>query len=343
MHNRAFAYSYSFMLSIALLLPASAQCVTQPDEREEDNSYLTAHVIETSMASMPVEHNFHRIGDEDWVKFYSYGTAGQPYPYSVFITDAGPRCEAEVSVFKGDGTTALTEPVAAAGKGQEVTADFTCTETGAYFIRVRNKNPLVYGRDTQYWLKVRLNISAVPKPVGTGIISGVVTDSQTGRPVNNAVIKSSANIAALPDQAVYVMLHPAGEFTLTATSDGYLPYITSLELRAGEAVTRDIPLVPASGLPTASDCLVEHLYGKNSPEAGVLRQYRAGVLAATPYGIAAIKAYYAASPKLTALCRQHPSLAEFLKKIIACAIIVVKPWADPQVPCRFRSIALHER
>jgi hypothetical protein len=323
MHNRAFAYSYSFMLSIALLLPARAQCVTQPDAFEVDNTYLDARVIDTKMSATPVEHNFHRIGDEDWVKFYSYGTAGQPYPYSVFITDAGSRCEAEVAVFRGDGTTALTEPVAAAGKGREVTADFTCTETGVHFIRVRNKNPLVYGRDTQYWLKVRLNIGFTP--VGTGIISGVVTDSQTGRLVNNAVIKSSANIAALPDQGVYVMLHPAGSFTLTATSDGYLPYTTSLELSAGEAVTRDIPLVPTGGLPPASDCLVEHLYGKNSPEADLLRQYRAGVLAATPYGIAAIKAYYAASPKLIALCRQHPKLAEFLKKIIAWAIIVIKP------------------
>jgi len=103
-----------------------------------------------------------------------------------------------------------------------------------YFIRLRNKDPLIYGDDAEYKLLVKPK-SPSGKPVGTGTVSGSFTDAVTGEPLNNGLIKTDAGIAALPDRGYYLTLHPSGVFSLTATSGGYLPYTTSFELSAGQA------------------------------------------------------------------------------------------------------------
>jgi len=59
-------------------------------------------------------------------------------------------------------------------------------------------------------------------PFGHGLVFGFITDNDTGLPIEGAEVISSIDTHAITDAAgVYTMIHPSGEYDLTAFSDGY--------------------------------------------------------------------------------------------------------------------------
>ncbi len=297
---------------LILLLAASCLWASDPDAFEDDDTYLTAHVVDTGSSAAPALHTFHDEGDEDWVKFFGYiDDDKDDHEYIVYISDVGSRCSIVIEVYTDDGKTLLTDPFDDAVAGEETTVTFTITREGIYYIRLRNSDPAVYGDDTDYRLMVQPGTSS-GKPIGTGTITGTFTDAQSEAPLNNGLIRTDIGTAALPDRGVYQMVHSAGNFILSATANGYLSFSTQVTVEAGETSTINIAMEPLPADPVdpgdpekPSSCFIEEIYGPQSPEAAFFRHYRDTVLAATPTGRTVIKLYYTLDRQLTDACTQH--------------------------------------
>jgi hypothetical protein len=63
-------------------------------------------------------------------------------------------------------------------------------------------------------------------------------------------------------------------------------------------------------------CAVDFIYGENSEQTALLREYRDNVLSKTPEGQEVIKTYYKFSPALTKLLKQKPLLKNKAKAVI---------------------------
>lgn len=64
-------------------------------------------------------------------------------------------------------------------------------------------------------------------PFGQGMVFGFITDNDTGLPIEGAEVISSINTHAVADSAGFFhMVHPSGEYDLTAFSDGYAGHET---------------------------------------------------------------------------------------------------------------------
>ena len=217
----------------------------EADEYEDDDTYLTARVINTGSSATSVLHNFHDEGDEDWVKFYGYVD-----DYNVYVTGVGSRCAIVIEIYKRDGKTLFIKPFDETGAGEDVTFTLDVTEEDIYFVRLRNSDPATYGEDTEYKLMVKVTTSG--KPLPSGIVVGFISDSESGEGINNGLIKTNAGAAALPDRGYYIMLHPAGGYFLTVTADGYLTAVTQFQLDAGQQIIKDISMTPDGSASTSS-------------------------------------------------------------------------------------------
>jgi hypothetical protein len=106
-----------------------------PDSYEEDDTFSQASVIVISDTNSQL-HNFHDVGDVDWVTFY--GISGQTY--TVKANNLSVVCDAVVEVFDSDGTTSLAGPINNAGSGEDEFLDWDCTTDGIYYVKVNNFN-----------------------------------------------------------------------------------------------------------------------------------------------------------------------------------------------------------
>jgi hypothetical protein len=65
-----------------------------------------------------------------------------------------------------------------------------------------------------------------------------------------------------------------------------------------------------------NQCVAEEIYGENSEQTELLREYRDKVLSKTPEGQELIKTYYKFSPAVTKLLEQRPLLKNKAKAVI---------------------------
>lgn len=150
----------------------------------------------------------------------------------------------------------------------------------------------------------------------TGIITGTVTDIQTGEKLSNVLLQTDAGVSSVSVEGYYLMLHPAGTCTLTATAIKYDKYTAPVTVAAGQTVTLDIALTPSSG-----PCPATAIYGDGSDEIRILRAFRDTVLSKSRIGRQIIKLYYMTAPPL-------------LKSIEGCSVwkTTVKAFIDSMLP-----------
>ena len=127
----------------------------------------------------------------------------------------------------------------------------------------------------------------------TGIITGTVTDIQTGGKLSNVLLQTDAGVSSVSVEGYYLMLHPAGTYTLTATAIKYDKYTAPVTVAAGQTVTLDIAMTPSSG-----PCPATAIYGDGSDEIRILRAFRDTVLSKSRIGRRIIKLYYRTAPSL---------------------------------------------
>jgi len=183
--------------------------------------------------------------------------------------------------------------------------------------------------DTMYSLSVATT--------GTGVISGNVVDVATGAGLDGASIATNGGGASLTEDGYFILVHPAGMFTVQANLAGYVPAAQSVSLSAGQSQNLDMAL-SLQGADHGSDnrtCLLEAFVTNPSDlkALDVVRLFRDSVLMTTLPGRRAIELYYAYSAELTALARRDPVVRAELKQCLT-AMLPLLSGANRGEPCR---------
>ena len=212
-----------------------------PDAYEEDDTYGQASIIVLNDPTAQT-HNFHDVGDQDWVMFY--GLHGDPtITYQVETVNLGADCDTRIEVYDTDGVTMLTY-VDDKGAGRDEFLEWDCPAEGVYYIKVRHYDetydPDVSGDDTVYDLKVSRSIGP-----GPGWIEGTTTDAGNASPLPGVRLSTSGDGSGISHTSGdYEIYHASGTYTLTAKKDGYNDYtkpgVTVVE---GATVIVDVPMV----------------------------------------------------------------------------------------------------
>lgn len=230
---------YSSPVHTSVVQTAGAENVT-PDEYEVDDTFGQANVI-TLNGDIAQHHNFHVVGDADWVKFY--GISGQLY--EILASSLSVICDVVIEVYDSNGTTQLKRsPDPHAGAGEDELLDFTPTKDGIYYVKLTNVNANL-GENVRYNLKIYRPIAPLH-----GFITGVVTDAGSGVAIGGAKITTDNNASAisLPEGGEYLMVVPAaGSVIVTVEAPGYISKSYSTSIDEGGTTHRDVALVSIAG------------------------------------------------------------------------------------------------
>jgi hypothetical protein len=115
-----------------------------PDSYELDDTMNNATTISIGV---PQHHNFHRPGDEDWIRFYA--VAGKTYNISTF--NLGENSDTYIYLYDSEGNLiAYNDDFI----GVASRIEWTCQESGYYYVKVRHYNSAIYGSGTEYWIEI---------------------------------------------------------------------------------------------------------------------------------------------------------------------------------------------
>jgi hypothetical protein len=118
--------------------------------------------------------------------------------------------------------------------------------------------------------------------------------------------KSNGSYYAWPVRAGQV-----GPVTTTTTMS-----LTTTTTISNNTTTSTFPNSTTTTTTTSGPCAAETIYGENSEQTELLREYRDKVLSKTPEGQEIIKTYYKFSPTVTKLLKQRPMLKNRAKTFI---------------------------
>jgi hypothetical protein len=193
-----------------------------PDIYENDNrhGYKSAQII--VVGDEPQQHNFHKAGDVDWVKFY--GLANTLYRIEVVNPrediPIGSKCDAVIELYDSDGTKRLDRKDDFR-EGERECLEFRPSKDGIYYVKLSNYSPDIYGADTEYGLKVFIPTA----PGFPGILTGIVSDSVTKAPIRNAEVKTDNMGSSLSNaKGSYTLIEEQGNWMLTVNALGYHPF-----------------------------------------------------------------------------------------------------------------------
>lgn len=221
MSNRIMGWTACFFILGAYLMCAGVQGdLSLPDAWENDGSPETASVFYLFSTSFQ-SHNFHDPGDEDWVRFYSSVEFGA---VEIKTYDPEENAETVISLFDSDQATLLKEQSRTLSGGIGLMS-FRPDEDGVYYIRIKNKDPLVYGMGTGYRLAVYLPVAPY-----SGTVDGIVSDRDNGLEGVSIIIGNDISATVTESDGFYFLQGPAGKFTLKASKKGYWDYYADIEI-----------------------------------------------------------------------------------------------------------------
>jgi len=184
----------------------------QGDSYEVDDTYNHASIIVLN-DTLPQSHNFHDVGDEDWVKFY--GISGETY--KIRASNVSVFCDPIIEVFDSDGITLLSDPINRGGLWEDEYLDWLCPENGIYYVKITNANSN-FGENVEYDLKIYRPLAGLP-----GTLTGMVINSLS-QGIGNALITSDISPATTiaHDDGTYEIVLPSGTHVLTVDAPGYI-------------------------------------------------------------------------------------------------------------------------
>jgi len=126
-------------------------------------------------------------------------------------------------IAEGSGMTIL--------KSSDTSIDWTCPETGIYYLKIRNTTPDVFGQTVKYDIQI-----SRPTAGSKGTVRGTVK-SVSGEPVSEArIISSGGGIDLSMDTGAFLITDSIGKQILTVQADGYEEYRTAVTLTESEQV-----------------------------------------------------------------------------------------------------------
>jgi len=102
MNKNQAKHLWKIIFFILIIIPVSA-LATDPDEyegEEGDDTFDRANIIILNDSNAQ-RHNFHKDGDEDWIKFYGLSERN----YRVDVKNPGSNCDIVIKLYDTDGTT----------------------------------------------------------------------------------------------------------------------------------------------------------------------------------------------------------------------------------------------
>jgi len=303
-----FFFSYS---APGLIQNAENDNETGPDIYEPDDNYSHATLVEAPpVCGYEAEiqhHNFHDAGDEDWVKFYAF----EDIPYSIKVKNPGSACDAVIELYDTDGVTLLRSRDDYL-EGEDEFLEWLCRKEGIYYVKVRQYDAEVFGENAGYDLVVYVPLGGE----GSGVIAGMITDISSGETIDGASITTTGGVSSISIDGYYIMLHPAGAFTITVNANGYMQASAEVTVEGCSAVNKDFSMIPLDKPSDNSTCLVESVYGADSVEVKFFRNFRDDVLNKTPEGQEIISLYYKWSPVIVKTIKENEEIKEKLKTVI---------------------------
>ncbi|OQY59612.1 MAG: hypothetical protein B6245_05755 [Desulfobacteraceae bacterium 4572_88] len=169
------------------------------DEHENDNSSGKAGHI--TLNDTVLQHrSFHRADDADWLKFLALPGKS----YNIRILSTGAACDPVAEILRNDGVALLSDVERETGPDGAQHIGFTCKASDIRFVRLRNADSGVFGKDVSYDLEIYR-----PAASDTGTIQGVVTDI-SGNPIPDASLMTSDGGTDLSrNDGTYTVITPA--------------------------------------------------------------------------------------------------------------------------------------
>jgi len=209
-----------------------------PDSFESfaDNEIDNSQIININDTE-PQRHNFHKIGDRDWVKFYAI--SGNIY--RIFTNNADLNCDPVITLYDQSKAQIISANDGVGSSLEELV--WRCPEDGVYYVEINNYDSESYGENTGYDLRIN-----TPATIFNGIINGYVKNANTNVTIGNALIRTSINLTdiSLPDIGTYrIGGHESGTFQIFAEKSGFFPYSASINVGPISITRHDIYMQPS--------------------------------------------------------------------------------------------------
>lgn len=181
----------------------------EPDDSSSDATYIVKNDPEAR------RHNFHKDGDEDWVRFYAL--SGKTY--DIEATNLESNCDPAITLY--DENLNILREWNSLSSDTEERWSWPCEADGVCFVKVYSADPNKYGENTGYDLAVSSPIAGLP-----GWLEGFVRDSSTKDPIQDAKVIISLNDVRTegfdtnPD-GWYSIHYESGEYTVSVSASGY--------------------------------------------------------------------------------------------------------------------------
>lgn len=190
--------------------------INAPDAWEADDTAGTARWLAiNSLAG----HNFHRVNDEDWIRFSA--PAG---PATIALLRPRHNCQPTVEMYRVEDLASNpgAAPIrieAASERGEELIFEHNFAVSGQYLLRVRNAEGSRFGEGTSYQLIVAVD-------TGGGIIPTtlvVLVRDENNAPLDDVRVQFDGDNVGTTDVEgiVQAIVGDYGGYTVTATKDGY--------------------------------------------------------------------------------------------------------------------------
>jgi hypothetical protein len=214
-----------------------------PDAYEDDDVWQDGNTIGTDDVAQA--HNFDVADDHDWVKFevLSGGT------YKLYTENLSPMCDTVLELY-GSTLGGLGSLIAEKDEGGDNYGESYLSlhlDPGLYFVKVRHYSAAVFGEDTEYDLRVGIDI------LNTGTLWGYVTDSSSGFAVFGAMVQvtapSGSEITYTDVDGRYELdLEPGSDFPVLIWKENYVIYNgTCPTIETAVVVRQDFVIDPKTG------------------------------------------------------------------------------------------------
>jgi hypothetical protein len=190
--NMTIAGTYEIWISVFDEMGNASQVLTTtimkrigPDVYEDDDNMHQASVINVN-ADYTQRHTIHDQGDEDWVKFYGI----KEKVYEIHLSNVESLFKPIIDLIAPGNEIFYTDTIEDISTYEKTEGYFTTQSLpaeGAYYLRIRNRNPNIYGKNTGYDLEI-----SKPYASADFMYYGKVTD-RFNSPITDAVLKIQAN------------------------------------------------------------------------------------------------------------------------------------------------------
>lgn len=135
------------------LRATSSNCAE--DSHEPDNERSQAKSINPDGSGQ--RHNICQANDVDWVSFQA-----DAEKYTIFTDEVGPEGDTEIELYDASGNLLARNDDFTLGIESQIV--YTFPQAGRYYLKIQLYNPQLYGKGTEYQLKVQPGEIAPPDP-----------------------------------------------------------------------------------------------------------------------------------------------------------------------------------